>query len=208
MADPAALNAFLFDLLLRRCAKSTGGLVFHLPCRHVAIEVANSLDDSLANSLPVLTWLPKTRLRWDLRRLKVDGRMDGDVQIVCAYLAWMEGGQVDHADLVVSGPAPNVYVLSQAECGEIVGRHFVEAGRGGGEGEGDGEEAMSFAVLQTFLRVLGHMLRILNGNYFFQAQALQVGDWGLGTGAGGWGLGTGNEITIQNVVSNNPTIRQ
>lgn len=70
----------------------------------------------------------------------------------------------------------------------------MEAGRVGLEG-GNGGEGMSFAVLQTFLRVLGHMLRNLNGNYFFLAQTLEVG-------AGGWGPGLGVKLKARRLSHN------
>eukprot|EP00897_Mesotaenium_endlicherianum_P004603 jgi/Mesen1/4170/ME000219S03302 len=175
--DTRALNAFLFELLVLRCAKSFHGTVYRLSARFVEVEIANTLGNALAEGLPLCAaWLQPRQVAWQLEGLHADQAVSSDVQVVCIYLDFLERGMVNTRDIFVSGPGVNVAPLPPARCQALLQRHFIEPAatrvqQDPHHGAGHAQAA-SHALLDVFLALLATNLRCLSESYFFLVETL------------------------------------
>ncbi|CAG2254602.1 RNF213 [Mytilus edulis] len=101
--DPYELDLFLFELIVLRHV-SVGSTAYALECEKIFIEIANTVKDTLRNSLPVVTCFQRKRIEWDnYNDLKISSEINSPVQVVCQYLKAMDTATLDVKDLYFTG---------------------------------------------------------------------------------------------------------
>ncbi|CAG2237364.1 RNF213 [Mytilus edulis] len=101
--DPYELDLFLFELIVLRHV-SVGSTAYALECEKMFIEIANTVKDTLRNSLPVVTCFQRKHIEWDnYNDLKISSEINSPVQVVCHYLKAMDTATLDVKDLYFTG---------------------------------------------------------------------------------------------------------
>ncbi|CAG2241117.1 RNF213 [Mytilus edulis] len=127
VSDPFQLDTFLFELLVLKYV-SCGATAYALSCDHVFIEIANTVKQTLSNSLPSVAFFKREHLKWkNYDDLKVSTEINSPIQIVCNYFKSLNEGTVDAQDLYFSGPK-RLQPLSQNECKSLLKGHFNTSG--------------------------------------------------------------------------------
>lgn len=159
--DPKFVDACLFQYIVLGCLHSGTKLVC-LPTSNVAIEIANTVEDRLKDSLVILSSFKLKNIQWEnYDNFLVSGEVCSPVQIVCNYLKSFDEGTLDSRDLVFSGEQ-RVEALPPATCRQLLAQHFSAAAD------------LSFAVIETFLNVLSDQLMKLSNSQFFYVKSLQA----------------------------------
>lgn len=99
--NPYILNAFLFEFLTLGTVTNKLDFVF-LP-RRVFIEVASSNNERLLNSIPIVKYLNKVHLKWDITNFIVSHEITSPIQIVSHYLDAYDNKQLDKKDISFIG---------------------------------------------------------------------------------------------------------
>lgn len=101
--DPVELDTFIFELIILRYVKA-GFRAACLETKFVYIEIANTINDSLRNSLNTVMSFKREHLVWDsYDDFVVSTEINSPVQVVCQYLQCLKKGQLDKKDIVFSG---------------------------------------------------------------------------------------------------------
>ncbi|CAG2213494.1 RNF213 [Mytilus edulis] len=64
VSDPVELDLFLFEMIVLRYA-SAGSTTYALPYNTIFIEIANTIEDELGDSLPTVTCFAREHLQWN-----------------------------------------------------------------------------------------------------------------------------------------------
>ncbi|XP_064628010.1 uncharacterized protein LOC135487838 [Lineus longissimus] len=170
VSNPAFLDDELFEFLVTGML-SSGTMLFHLPTKHVMIEVANAqLEvknkiEFLINALSFTSCFPKKTLKWEsFSNFVVSKCVCSPVQTVCHYLEAYDCERLDTNDIAPAAP------LDPLLCKNLLQRHVGEALKKKGIRPSD----MSFNIVQTFLFMLAVQLKRLSSSVYFQIAALKV----------------------------------
>ncbi len=156
------LNTFLFELLVLKMVH-TSELLFCLPVQcPVFLEIGNTLEHSLVNSLPICQWFNRTHLKWKLDRIVISNELLSPEQIVCNYLSALDDGSIATMDLDFK-TTKNVTVLPAARCHQLLSKYFFK----------DSND-LSFAIYGVFLNVLASQLLCLSNSSFFKPDQLKA----------------------------------
>ena len=159
--DPVLLDTFLFQLIVTGMV-SFGTQLFSLRNTHVYIEIANSLNDRLRESLVITQCFTRVELNWNnYNDLEVSSKITSDIQVVCQYLNALEQGKLERMDIRFSGhqkPRP----LSTNECRELLRKYYST------------NEDTTFTALNTFLGLLADQLRKFSRSAFFEIENLKL----------------------------------
>lgn len=159
--DPYELDLFLFELIVLRHV-SVGSTAYALECEKIFIEIANTVKDTLRNSLPVVTCFQRKRIEWDnYNDLKISSEINSPVQVVCQYLKAMDTATLDVKDLYFTGQN-KLAPLPYTECRSLLRLHFSASGD------------MSYTLVNIFIRVLADQLKKLSASVFFRASTLNA----------------------------------
>jgi hypothetical protein len=171
VSDPAALNILLFQLLIFRTV-TVDISVCHLPDIPIYIEIANTINETLASSVPVATAFSIGRpLEWNLDRFIFSKELESPGQIVCNYLKALQSDDVasniEHKDLnfgensgATGDNVLHVKALLDADCCAILRRHFELT-------EFVNRADCSFTTVHIFLKVLAMQLCRFTHSPFF-----------------------------------------
>ena len=146
MDDPTPFDLFIFEFLVTG-EVSSGIYVCGCNFRKVFIEIGNSVENYLLRSLHFCLMLKKTDLEWsnfddfDISYLGYDAQ--SPVQIVCKYKMALNNNTLDCTDLKLKSTRP----IDQTTCRELLREIF------------EGQTALSFTVVENFLRVLSEELK-------------------------------------------------
>lgn len=158
--EPFALDAFLFELIVLKHV-SVRKFAFHLQTDFICIEIANSVNQELSNSLPTVTCFKRKNIVWNnYSNMHVSQEVNSPVQVVCHYLSLQDSGKLDQTDLYLSGNK-RVGPLSTHVCRDLLQKHFSTSGD------------MSYTIVNIFLGVLADQLKKLSSSVFFRASNIQ-----------------------------------
>lgn len=158
--EPFELDAFLFELIVLKHV-SARKFAFHLHTDYICVEIANSLNQELSNSLPTMTCFRRKHLIWkNYGNMHVSQEVNSPVQVVCHYLNVQDSGKLDQTDLYLTGNEM-VRPLSATVCRDLLDKHFSTLGD------------MSFTIVNIFLGVLADQLKRLSSSVFFRMSNIQ-----------------------------------
>lgn len=158
--EPFELDAFLFELIVLKHV-SAGKGAFHLHTEYVCIEIANSVNEELSNSLPTVTSFKKRHLEWDdYNSMHVCQEINSPIQVVCHYLNLLDLKQLNKGDIYFNGKQA-VHPLSPRACRELLRKHFLISGD------------MSYTIVNIFIGVLADQLKKLSSSVFFRTSNIQ-----------------------------------
>ena len=159
--DPVLLDTFLFQLIVTGMV-SFGTQLFSLQSTHVYIEIANSLNDRLRESLVVIQCFTRVELKWNnYDDLEVSNKITSNIQVVCQYLNALEQGRLESTDIRFSSrqqPRP----LSANRCRELLRKYYST------------NADTTFTALNTFLGLLADQLRKFSRSAFFEIENLKL----------------------------------
>lgn len=158
--EPFALDAFLFELIVLKHV-SVRKFAVHLQTDFICIEIANSVNQELSNSLPTVTCFKRKNIVWDnYNNMHVSQEVNSPVQVVCHYLNLQDSGKLDQTDLYLTGNK-RVSPLSPHVCRNLLKKHFSTSGD------------MSYTIVNIFLGVLADQLKKLSSSVFFRTTNIQ-----------------------------------
>ena len=158
--DPMLLDTFLFQLIVTGMV-SCGTQLYSLPNTRVYIEIANSLNDRLRESLVITQCFTCVELQWNnYHDLKGCSKITSDLQVVCHYLDALECDSLDSKDICFSGPQ-KVQPLSVYRCRELLRKHYSTGAD------------ITFTALNTFLGLLADQLRKFSKSSFFRTNNIK-----------------------------------
>ena len=162
VSDPLLLDTFLFQLIVTGMV-SAGDQFYHLPTRHIYIEIANTLKDTLRESLVVSKYFTRVHLEWqNYKNLLVSNINDitSDVQVVCQYLDVFDRGCIESKEVDFSEPNRSKPLLTE-RCQELLAKYFSS------------DADVTFTTLHTFLAILA-FFKIDNLRYMMGYKASGV----------------------------------
>lgn len=158
--NPLALDTFLFELVVMGMV-SSGTQIYHLPTKHVYIEIANTLNDWLQDSLPVAKCFTPTHVKFEgYKHYVVSQESSSPIQVVCNYLHAHESGTLESKELIFSGPN-KVKPLLGERCKNLLREHFST-----------GE--ISYNIVENFLGVFADQLLKFSASPFLKPSNLKA----------------------------------
>lgn len=158
--DPLTLDTFLFELIVMGMV-SSGTLIYHLPTKHVYLEIANTLNDWLQDSLPVTKCFNPIHVKIEsYRHYVVSQEPSSSVQVVCNYLHAYEFGTLESKELTFSGPN-KVKALPCERCKTLLRKYFSA---------GD----ISYNIVVNFLGVFADQLLKFSASPFLKPSNLKA----------------------------------
>ncbi|CAH3117502.1 unnamed protein product, partial [Pocillopora meandrina] len=156
--DPLVLDTMMFELIVVGMM-SCGTELFHLPTKHVYIEIANTLRHWLQDSLPITKcFSPLHKNLVGYGDLVVSQEPLSPVQVVCQYLHAYESGSLETKDLNLVDLKP----LSPDRCKQLLSKHFSSTGD------------LSYNIVESFLKVFADQLLQFSESPFFKTHNLQA----------------------------------
>ena len=157
--NPVELDTFIFELIILRYV-TAGFTAFSLETKFVFIEVANTINDSLRNSLNTAMYFKREHLTWnDYDDFHVSLERNSPVQVVCQYLKSFESGTLDKKDLLLTG-SKSVNCLEADVCKDLLRRHFGT------------DSELSFTVVNIFIQILADQLKKLSCSTFLKVSRI------------------------------------
>jgi len=159
--DVEFLDICLFEFIVLGCL-SSGTDIACRPTKKIFIEVANSVNDRLRDSLSVLSCFKRMHIKWqNYDDYIISQEVTSPVQVVCHYLQGLGTGTLDSQDIAFSGPDA-VSNLPAVTCQTLLRNTFSS------------NADNSFAVTEIFLNVLARQLLKLSSSRFFTTKSLQA----------------------------------
>ena len=159
VSDPLLLDTFLFQLIITGMVSAVNQF-YHLPTKHIYIEIANTLKDWLRDSLVVSKYFTRVHLNWqNYRDLLVSSKITSSVQVVCQYLDIFDRGCIETKEIIFSGsksPKP----VSTLRCQELLAKYFSS------------DADTTFSTLHAFLNLLADQLLKFSKSTFFMIESL------------------------------------
>lgn len=156
--DPLVLDTMMFELVVVGMM-SCGTELFHLPTKHVYIEIANTLRHWLQDSLPITKcFSPLHKNLVGYGDLVVSQEPLSPVQVVCQYLHAYESGSLETKDLNLVDLKP----LPPDRCKQLLSKHFLSIGD------------LSYNIVESFLKVFADQLLQFSESPFFKTHHLQA----------------------------------
>ena len=158
--DAVLLDTFLFQLIVTGMV-SCGTRLYSLRNTRVYIEIANSLNDRLRDSLVISPCYTCHECKWnDYDDLKVSGKITSDIQVVCHYLDVLEQDKLELTDICFSGQS-KIEPLLANRCRQLLRKYYPT------------NADTTFTALNTFLGLLADQLRKFSKSPFFKTENIK-----------------------------------
>ena len=156
--DPSVLDTFIFELVVVGMV-SSGTDLFHLPTKHIYIEIANTLRHWLQDSLPVTKCFSPLHIKLNgYSDLVVSQEPLSAIQVVCQYLDAFDSGVLESKDLTPGQLKP----LPPERCKVLLSKHFSSSGD------------MSYNIVESFIKVFANQLLQFSASPYFKPHNLRV----------------------------------
>ena len=149
------LDMFVFELIILRYV-TAGFSATCLRTDFIFLEVANTISDSLRNSLNTVMSFKREHLKWNnYADFIVSKEINSPVQIVCHYMHYSDDNSLNKRDIVFNGRMcePSMEPL---ECRKLLKKYFK------------GDSDLSFSIVNTFLFVLADQLKKMSCSSYFR----------------------------------------
>ena len=158
--NPLALDTFLFELVVMGMV-SSGTQIYHLPTKQVYIEIANTLNDWLQDSLPVTKCFTSIHVKFEgYKHYVVSLESSSPIQVVCNYLHAHQSGTLESKELIFSGPN-KVKPLSCERCKTLLRKYFCAV-------------EISYNIVENFLGVFADQLLKFSASPFLKPSNLKA----------------------------------
>ena len=152
--EPHILDSFVFEIVVVGMAVS-GTLICKSPSSVVILEVANTIGDTLRNSLSISRAFSRKHIEWaGFDKFVVSDDINSPVQVVCHYLNALQDKTLDTTDILLVG-AGKRRPLSTSRCQAILQAQFPS------------QEGLSFTTIETFLGLFAQELRQMSACMYF-----------------------------------------
>jgi len=156
--DPSVLDTFIFELVVVGMV-SSGTDLFHLPTKHVYIEIANTLRHWLQDSFTVTKCFSPLHIKLDgYKDLVVSQEALSPIQVVCQYLEAFESGLLESKEVRPGELNP----LSPEHCRVLLSKHFSSGGD------------LSYNIAWSFIKVFANQLSQFSASPYFKPHNLRV----------------------------------
>ncbi|KAH3751683.1 hypothetical protein DPMN_186252 [Dreissena polymorpha] len=153
--DPRELDTLVFELIVLSYVAS-GANAYCLPTATVYIEIANTINNSLRNSLPTTTAFKRIHMQWtQFNDFTASMEPFSANQIVCHYLKALGQNSLDVREIHFKG-ANAVKPISENECRQLLRSHLSMS------------SDISYSIVHTFLNVLADQLKKFSASVFFR----------------------------------------
>ena len=153
------LDTFIFELIILRYV-TENFKSFSLETEYIYIEVGNTINDLLRNSLSTVVAFKREHLKWgDYTDYHISMEVTSPVQVVCQYLNYLDKGLIDRKDLQFSGQVAEPAVHPN-DCRRLLRKYYGQ------------ESDLSFTVVKIFLHVLADQLKKMACSSFFRVSRL------------------------------------
>ncbi|KAK3605800.1 hypothetical protein CHS0354_002416 [Potamilus streckersoni] len=160
--DTEELDTFLFELLVLHYVSAYTTSVF-LTTSSVCIELANTMNNTLPNSLPITTSFNRKNIKWEgFTSFQVSTEMHSPLQVVCHYLNAVEDGTLDKKDVNFIGTKA-LKPLPMEKCIFLIQKYFRMS-----------EDDISYTLINSFVRVLADQLKKLSCSSYFRISNLSL----------------------------------
>ena len=161
VSNPYLFDTFMFELLVMGSV-SGGTHMFALQSEMIVIEVANSPQNMLMDSLIVCSNFKRVNLKWQhFQNFLVSKELNSPVQTVCIYLQALADNTLDKKDIILAGEERN-RPLPTDKC-RLILKNFFDAPK----------QELSFSVVNTCLGILSDGLRRFSASQFFTVSTLE-----------------------------------
>ncbi|XP_078659777.1 uncharacterized protein LOC144904631 [Branchiostoma floridae x Branchiostoma belcheri] len=159
--DPHLLDAFIFELIVVGAVHSGTNLA-RRPTEHIIMEVANTLNHALRNTLVTSMCFERVHLKWeDYQNFIISPEVNSPVQVVCHYLEALDRATIDETDIPLSGPK-RVNPLPAKRCKDLLRKYFSTG------------TDLSFTIVEIFLSVLADQLKKFSASQYFRTANLRI----------------------------------
>ena len=156
--DPSVLDIFIFELVVVGMV-SSGTDLFHLPIKHVYIEIANTLRHWLQDSLPVTKCFCPLHIKLDgYKDLVVSQESLSPIQVISQYLDAFESGKLESKELRLEELKP----LPPERCKMLLSKYFSSSGD------------LSYNVVESFIKVFANQLLQFSASPYFKPHNLRA----------------------------------
>ena len=160
ISDPGLFDAFLFEIVVIGMSVS-GTHMCMGPTTHVILEVANTYQDKLRNSLAISSCFTRKHLEWTgFDNFIVSQDINSPVQVVCHYLSAMSNGFLDKGNIELTGNN-HIKPLKPTECVAVLKKYCSSS------------SGLSYAMVNTFLAIFAQELRRMSASLYFTTQSLK-----------------------------------
>ncbi|XP_060598064.1 uncharacterized protein LOC132751874 [Ruditapes philippinarum] len=155
VSKPDELDLFLSELILLQYISDDKGSFF-LNTKHIAIEIANSINNELIDSLTIATLFQRKHLTFDsYQSFTPSLEINSPLQVVCHYLRRLKLKETDKNEIHFSRHA-NIQPISTDECRGLLENAYPLT------------KDTSFNTIYIFLNVLSDQLKRLSASPFFR----------------------------------------
>ncbi|CAG8527907.1 30424_t:CDS:10, partial [Racocetra persica] len=163
---PGDVNLFLFELLSFGIVSNNADIASLPRTTFIYIEVASSFQQHLLRSLPMMDYLPKHHITWDINNLIVSQDINSPMQIVCRYLFAFHLRQINEKNISLQVSDIANEVICDALCRELINRYFFN--------DNNSEEILSFRFLEIFISVFADQLVRLSSSSYFKVENIAL----------------------------------
>ncbi|KAL3853048.1 hypothetical protein ACJMK2_016631, partial [Sinanodonta woodiana] len=160
--DTEELDTLLFELFILHYVSAYTTSVF-LCTSLVCVEIANTMNNTLSNSLHIATSFKRKHIRWEgFKSFQVSSDLHSPVQVVCHYLNAVEDGTLEKKDVIFKGTKAS-RPLPLEKCIFLLQNYFRM-----------NEDDISYTLINSFVRVLADQLKKLSCSGYFKISNLSL----------------------------------
>ncbi|KAL3853050.1 hypothetical protein ACJMK2_016633 [Sinanodonta woodiana] len=160
--DSEELDTLLFEFLLLHYVSVYTTSVF-LTTNSVCIELANTMNNTLPNSLHIVTSFKRINITWEgFESFQVSCELHSPLQVVCHYLNAVEDGTLDKRDIIFKGTKA-LKPLPMEKCIFLIQKYFRM-----------NKDDISYTLINSFVRVLADQLKKLSHSSYFKISNLSL----------------------------------
>jgi hypothetical protein len=161
---PGEVNMLLFELLTLGVVLNKMDMAL-LPEQAVFLEVASTIDQYLLNSLPMMGYVRREHITWNIDSLLACQEITSPMQVVACYLDALDRGILNDRNINFVGENGIKESLPVERCRELIQRHFLE---------GNVIDVSSFRYVEIFLNVFADQLLRLSASSFFRVENVHM----------------------------------
>ncbi|KAF0556640.1 e3 ubiquitin-protein ligase [Gigaspora margarita] len=151
------VNMFIFEFLSFKIVRDRKDFLNISPMR-IYIEVMNQ---DLLSSIPIIGYLEKTHLTWNINDTIILQDVDSHIQIVTRYLDAYDCNTINTNDIDLNDTKQ---LISESHCRQLLQKYFFDKVP---------QDIKTYRFLEIFVNVLADQLRRMSSSAFFRVDTLK-----------------------------------